>query len=98
MALGLLWLGLVLLGALQTKAQDSSPNLIPAPPLLWVPVEPVFQKQLVSDLKGQLQGDPREECQQRGGETGWAQALAQSALSGALMEGTPHAPIHTQPC
>ncbi|XP_060464509.1 neutrophil gelatinase-associated lipocalin-like [Panthera onca] len=46
MALGLLWLGLVLLGALQTKAQDSTPNLIPAPPLLWVPVEPVFQEQL----------------------------------------------------
>ncbi|XP_058549971.1 neutrophil gelatinase-associated lipocalin-like [Neofelis nebulosa] len=43
MALGLLWLGLVLLGALQTQAQDSTPNLIPAPPLRRVPLQPDFQ-------------------------------------------------------
>ncbi|XP_040338413.1 neutrophil gelatinase-associated lipocalin-like [Herpailurus yagouaroundi] len=45
MALGILWLGLALLGALQTHAQDSTPNLIPAPPLLLVPVEPDFQNE-----------------------------------------------------
>ncbi|XP_049485257.1 neutrophil gelatinase-associated lipocalin-like isoform X1 [Panthera uncia] len=45
MALGILWLGLALLGALQTHAQDSTPNLIPAPPLLSVPVEPDFQNE-----------------------------------------------------
>ncbi|KAK2508570.1 hypothetical protein MC885_007005 [Smutsia gigantea] len=43
MPLGLLWLGLALLGALQTLAQDSTPNLIPAPPLLRVPLQPDFQ-------------------------------------------------------
>ncbi|XP_006154098.1 neutrophil gelatinase-associated lipocalin isoform X1 [Tupaia chinensis] len=43
MSLGLLWLGLTLLGALQTQAQDSSSNLIPAPPLLRVPLQPDFQ-------------------------------------------------------
>ncbi|XP_016067317.1 PREDICTED: neutrophil gelatinase-associated lipocalin [Miniopterus natalensis] len=43
MAVGLLWLGLTLLGALQTQAQDSAPNLIPAPPLSRVPLQPNFQ-------------------------------------------------------
>ncbi|XP_054583036.1 neutrophil gelatinase-associated lipocalin isoform X1 [Eptesicus fuscus] len=43
MPLGLLWLGLTLLGALQTQAQDSTPNLIPAPPLFRVPLQPNFQ-------------------------------------------------------
>ncbi|XP_019276528.1 neutrophil gelatinase-associated lipocalin-like isoform X1 [Panthera pardus] len=43
MALGLLWLGLVLLGVLQTQALDSTPNLIPAPPLRRVPLQPDFQ-------------------------------------------------------
>uniref|UniRef100_A0A673U1C5 Lipocalin/cytosolic fatty-acid binding domain-containing protein n=1 Tax=Suricata suricatta TaxID=37032 RepID=A0A673U1C5_SURSU len=45
MALSLLWLGFALLGALQTQAQDSTPNLILAPPLLSVPVEPDFKKE-----------------------------------------------------
>ncbi|XP_005881477.2 PREDICTED: neutrophil gelatinase-associated lipocalin-like [Myotis brandtii] len=40
---GLLWLGLTLLGALQTQARDSTPNLIPAPPLSKVPLQPNFQ-------------------------------------------------------
>ncbi|XP_062938658.1 neutrophil gelatinase-associated lipocalin isoform X2 [Cynocephalus volans] len=40
---GLLWLGLTLLGALQTEAQDSTPNLIPAPPLFRVPLQPDFK-------------------------------------------------------
>ena len=58
MALGLLWLSLALLGALQTQAQDSTPNLIPAPPLLRVPLQPDFQDELVRGLGsgGQLQG------------------------------------------
>ncbi|XP_004677958.1 PREDICTED: neutrophil gelatinase-associated lipocalin [Condylura cristata] len=45
MPLGLLWLGLSLLGALQAEAQDdaSTPNRIPAPPLLRVPLQPDFQ-------------------------------------------------------
>lgn len=43
MPLGLLWLGLTLLGALQTRAQDSTPNLIPVPPLSRVPLQPNFQ-------------------------------------------------------
>ncbi|KAB1279907.1 Neutrophil gelatinase-associated lipocalin [Camelus dromedarius] len=43
MPLGLLWLGLTLLGALQTQAQDSTQKLIPAPPLLRVPLQPDFQ-------------------------------------------------------
>ncbi|XP_015449575.1 neutrophil gelatinase-associated lipocalin isoform X3 [Pteropus alecto] len=43
MPLGLLWLGLTLLGALQTQAQPSTPNLIPAPPLLKVPLQQDFQ-------------------------------------------------------
>lgn len=43
MPLGLLWLGLTLLGALPIQAQDSTPNLIPAPPLLRVPLQANFQ-------------------------------------------------------
>ncbi|XP_003407486.2 neutrophil gelatinase-associated lipocalin [Loxodonta africana] len=43
MPLNLLWLGLTLLGALQTQAQTHSPTLIPAPPLLRVPLQPDFQ-------------------------------------------------------
>ncbi|XP_037350107.1 neutrophil gelatinase-associated lipocalin [Talpa occidentalis] len=44
MPLGLLWLGLSLLGALQTQAQDhpSTQNRIPAPSLLRVPLQPDF--------------------------------------------------------
>ena len=58
MALGLLWLGLVLLGVLQTQAQDSTPNLIPAPPLRRVPLQPDFQNVEVRVLEGQVQGGP----------------------------------------
>ncbi|XP_045702281.1 neutrophil gelatinase-associated lipocalin [Phyllostomus hastatus] len=43
MPLGLLWLGLTLLGALQTQAQGPTKNLIPAPPLSRVPLQPNFQ-------------------------------------------------------
>ncbi|KAL2782115.1 neutrophil gelatinase-associated lipocalin precursor [Daubentonia madagascariensis] len=43
MPLGLLWLGLTLLGALHTQAQDSTQKLIPAPPLVRVPLQPDFQ-------------------------------------------------------
>uniref|UniRef100_A0A8C3X312 Lipocalin 2 n=1 Tax=Catagonus wagneri TaxID=51154 RepID=A0A8C3X312_9CETA len=43
MALSLLWLGLTLLGALQTQAQDSTPKWIPAPPLSQVPLQLNFQ-------------------------------------------------------
>uniref|UniRef100_A0A4X1U4R3 Lipocalin/cytosolic fatty-acid binding domain-containing protein n=1 Tax=Sus scrofa TaxID=9823 RepID=A0A4X1U4R3_PIG len=43
MALSLLWLGLTLLGALQTQAQGTIPNWIPAPPLSKVPLQPNFQ-------------------------------------------------------
>ncbi|XP_014637443.1 PREDICTED: neutrophil gelatinase-associated lipocalin, partial [Ceratotherium simum simum] len=43
MALGLLWLGLTLLGVLQTQAQDSAQNLIRSPPLLRIPLQPDFQ-------------------------------------------------------
>nr|XP_060464508.1 neutrophil gelatinase-associated lipocalin-like [Panthera onca] len=46
MALGLLWLSLALLGFLQTQAQDSTQNLIPAPPLDRVPLQPDFQNEL----------------------------------------------------
>nr|XP_012807427.2 neutrophil gelatinase-associated lipocalin [Jaculus jaculus]XP_044997440.1 neutrophil gelatinase-associated lipocalin [Jaculus jaculus]XP_044997441.1 neutrophil gelatinase-associated lipocalin [Jaculus jaculus] len=42
MTLGILWLALTLLGALQTQAQGSAPNLIPAPSLLRVPLQPNF--------------------------------------------------------
>lgn len=40
---GLLWLGLSLLGALQTQAQGPTANLLPAPPLSRVPLQPNFQ-------------------------------------------------------
>ncbi|XP_077002102.1 neutrophil gelatinase-associated lipocalin [Tamandua tetradactyla] len=40
---GLLCLGLTLLGALQAQAQRSTPDLLPAPPLLRVPLQPDFQ-------------------------------------------------------
>ncbi|XP_037707210.1 neutrophil gelatinase-associated lipocalin [Choloepus didactylus] len=43
MSLGLLWLGLTLLGALQIQAQSSTPDLIPAPPLLRIPLQPDFE-------------------------------------------------------
>ncbi|XP_023484750.1 neutrophil gelatinase-associated lipocalin isoform X1 [Equus caballus] len=43
MALGLLWLGFTLLGALQTQARDPAPKLIPAPPLDRVPLQPDFK-------------------------------------------------------
>lgn len=43
MALGLLCLGLTLLGALQSQAQDPSPTLNPGPPLSKVPLQPDFQ-------------------------------------------------------
>lgn len=43
MALGPLWLSLTLLGALRTQAQEASPDLIPAPPLARVPLQPNFQ-------------------------------------------------------
>ncbi|XP_004713408.1 neutrophil gelatinase-associated lipocalin [Echinops telfairi] len=42
MALRVLWLGLALLGALQSQAQEL--NLLPAPPLLKVPLQPDFQE------------------------------------------------------
>lgn len=58
MPLGLLWLGLSLLGALHTQAQDSTPNLIPAPPLFRVPLQPNFQPDQVRALEGELQGCP----------------------------------------
>ncbi|XP_054440837.1 neutrophil gelatinase-associated lipocalin [Pteronotus mesoamericanus] len=43
MPLALLWLGLALLGALRVQAQDSTANLIPAPRLSRVPLQPNFQ-------------------------------------------------------
>ncbi|XP_029776176.1 neutrophil gelatinase-associated lipocalin-like isoform X2 [Suricata suricatta] len=45
MALGLLWLSLAILVVLQTQARDSTPDLIPAPPLLRVPVYPDFRNE-----------------------------------------------------
>lgn len=42
MGLGVLCLALVLLGVLQSQAQDSTQNLIPAPPLISVPLQPGF--------------------------------------------------------
>ncbi|XP_007942557.2 neutrophil gelatinase-associated lipocalin [Orycteropus afer afer] len=44
MPLSFLWLGLTLLGTLHTQAQSSTPGLIPAPPLLKVPLQPDFQE------------------------------------------------------
>lgn len=52
MTLGLLWLGLHLLGALPVQAQGSTPNLIPAPPLSRVPLQPNFQDDQVCEGLG----------------------------------------------
>lgn len=53
MALGVLCLAtLTLLGVLQSQAQDSTENLIPAPSLLKVPLQPGFQKDRVGTWKG----------------------------------------------
>lgn len=68
MPLCLLWLGLTLLGALQTQAQDSTPNLIPAPPLSRVPLQPNFQDDQVRNLAGQLWAGPPEQGEQKGVE------------------------------
>lgn len=43
MALSVMCLGLALLGVLQSQAQDSTQNLIPAPSLLTVPLQPDFR-------------------------------------------------------
>ncbi|XP_029776935.1 neutrophil gelatinase-associated lipocalin-like [Suricata suricatta] len=43
MALGLLWLSLALLGALQIQAEVSTPHLIPLPSMRRIPVQPRFQ-------------------------------------------------------
>lgn len=43
MGLSVLCLGLALLGVLQSQAQDSAQNLIPAPSLLSVPLQPGFR-------------------------------------------------------
>nr|XP_034351760.1 neutrophil gelatinase-associated lipocalin [Arvicanthis niloticus] len=43
MGLSVLCLGLVLLGVLKSQAQDSTQNLIPAPSLLNVPLQPGFR-------------------------------------------------------
>lgn len=100
---GLLWLGLTLLGALQTQARDATPNLIPAPPLSKVPPQPNFQDDQVRGLAERPCGGPgqsgsgREERQslKEPVRTGWAQASAQPA------RGSPdgsHAPcLHPHP-
>ncbi|XP_021117227.1 neutrophil gelatinase-associated lipocalin-like [Heterocephalus glaber] len=41
--IGLLYLGFILLEALQTLAQDFSPTLLPSPPLSKIPVQPDFR-------------------------------------------------------
>lgn len=41
-------------------AQDSTPKLIPAPPLPSVPLQPDFQDDQVRGPEGQLQGWPGE--------------------------------------
>lgn len=56
MALSLLWLGLTLLGALQTQAQGTIPNWIPAPPLSKVPLQPNFQADQVRGPEGPRRG------------------------------------------
>lgn len=65
---GLLWLGLALLGALHAQAQDSSSDLIPAPPLSKVPLQQNFQDNQVRGQEEHLQVGPGEEWEQRGGE------------------------------
>lgn len=62
MVLGVLCLGLTLLGVLQSRAQDSTQNLIPAPSLLKVPLQPGFQKDKVGTWK--------DSCRREQGETG----------------------------
>lgn len=57
MALSLLWLGLTLLGALQTQAQGTIPSWIPAPPLSKVPLQPNFQADQVSGPEGPRRGE-----------------------------------------
>lgn len=47
MGLSVLCLGLALLGVLQSQAQDSTQNLIPAPSLLTVPLQPDFRSDQV---------------------------------------------------
>ena len=47
MALSVMCLGLALLGVLQSQAQDSTQNLIPAPSLLTVPLQPDFRSDQV---------------------------------------------------
>jgi hypothetical protein len=54
----LLWLGLTLLGVLQTQVHGSGSDLIPLPPLDLVPVQAEFREDLVRDLEGQVQGGP----------------------------------------
>lgn len=61
----LLWLGLTLLGALRTQAQDSTPNLIPAPPLSRVPLQPNFQDDQVRNLWAAVGRTP-EQWEQKG--------------------------------
>lgn len=53
---GLLWLGFSLLGALQIQAQDTTPNLIPAPSLFSIPLQPNFQDDQVGKGPGGAAG------------------------------------------
>lgn len=53
---GLLWLGISLLGALRIQAKDTTPNLIPAPSLLSVPLQPNFQDDQVGKGPGGAAG------------------------------------------
>ncbi|KAF0878796.1 NGAL protein, partial [Crocuta crocuta] len=46
MAQCLLWMGLALLGTLQTQAQDCTPNLYSSPPVSKIPLQPNFQNKL----------------------------------------------------
>uniref|UniRef100_A0A673TXK4 Lipocalin/cytosolic fatty-acid binding domain-containing protein n=1 Tax=Suricata suricatta TaxID=37032 RepID=A0A673TXK4_SURSU len=46
MVLGLLWLSFTILVVLQIQARDSPPNLIPAPLLQMLPLQPDFQNEL----------------------------------------------------
>lgn len=101
MALGLLSLGLVLLGALQAQAQDLLVSPIPAPPLVKIPLQPDFQEDQVRGLEGQLQGGASE-CEQSGERqslrervrAGWAQASAQPTLGSLDGRHTPHPRPH----
>lgn len=99
MALGLLWLGFTLLGALQTQARDPAPKLIPAPPLDRVPLQPDFKDDQVRDLEGELQREPGEEGKQSGREPKrlrnrvGQETQAQASAQCALLEAMSHAPI-----